>query len=346
MELGLRLLRPGSLLALNSASFTRPSTLPGQRTELIPGAENPHFAGGPVRVNADGLRGPPTPLAEPGGFRILAIGDSVTFGYGVPEEAAFHQVLARRWTEAHGLPVVALNAGLPGAGLPYAVHALKRRCQATSPDLVLVNLVLNDISWYPAEATLDQPLPGDRNERPLLDRLVDRSYAAAKALALAKGGLYRLGVLDLADNPGYRFIPLAPPSLDVDRAWADSLRVLDALVDEGRRCGAPLVLTVFPIEVQLSPAALALYRDSIGLELVADATDLAPQRRLADWALSRDVPLLDLSPAFLQDPVEALFLRDLNVNLDPVHPSELGHRRVGEWLAEALLARGLVALGP
>ena len=346
MELGLRLLRPESLLALNSATFTRPSTLPGQRTELIPGAENPHFTGGLVRVNAEGLRGPPTPPDQPGDLRILAIGDSVTFGYGVPEEAAFHQVLARRWAEDHGRPVVALNAGLPSAGLPYALHALRRRCLATAPDLVLVNIVLNDISWYPPEATLDQPLPGASAERPWLDRLVDRSYAASKALALTKGGLYRLGVLNLADNPGYRFLPLAPPSPEVDRAWADSLRVLDALVDEGRRCGVPLVLTVFPVEVQLSPAALARYREGIGLELVADATDLAPQRRLADWALSRDAPLLDLSPAFQQDPVEALFLRDLNVNLDPVHPSELGHRRVGEWLAEALPARGLVALRP
>ena len=39
-----------------------------------------------VRVNTHGLRGPEIRAKQPGEFRVLLIGDSLTFGHGVHEE--------------------------------------------------------------------------------------------------------------------------------------------------------------------------------------------------------------------------------------------------------------------
>jgi hypothetical protein len=90
MEGMLRLMYPGSVDALNNASFTRVSMRPGQTTELIPGAVNPHFMGAGVRVNALGFRGAELDAPKPEGrFRLLAVGDSVTFGFGVPTLKGF-----------------------------------------------------------------------------------------------------------------------------------------------------------------------------------------------------------------------------------------------------------------
>jgi lysophospholipase L1-like esterase len=112
--------------------------------------------------------------------------------------------------------------------------------------------------------------------------------------------------------------------------------VLDRTVEAARECGAPLVVAVFPLEVQLSEAALARYREGIGVPLAATATDLAPQRVLGEWAASRGVPFVDLTPAFQQDDPGSLFLRDAYVSLDPVHPSALGHARAAALRAVEL----------
>ncbi len=103
--------------------------------------------------------------------------------------------------------------------------------------------------------------------------------------------MYALRVLNLEDSPGYRFLPLEEPSEQNERGWSTSLALLDATVAESQRCGAPMAVTVFPVELQLSEEALAMYREGIGVPLAATASDPSPQRRLREWAAARAVPL-------------------------------------------------------
>ncbi len=343
LELFLRLAYPGSVDTMNNAAFTRVSVQPGQMTELIPGATNAHFMGGAVRVNAHGFRGAEFAIPKPAGtFRILAVGDSVTFGFGVAEEAAFPSLLASS-LQAPGQTVEVINAGLPGAGLPYYFQTVRRWCDHADADVVVVSVVLNDILAYRPEESLDQPMPAKGQADPAgFGGPIRRSYVYTAGFRALKSVLYAVHVLDLRDSPGFRFVPLEEDEAERVRAWEASLKLLDLTVAEGARCGVPLVVAVFPLELQLSPEALTQYREDLGVALAANATDLAPQATLATWAADRGVPFVDLTPAFQRDEPRALFLRGAYVTFDPVHPSPLGHERAAAELAEALREGGFL----
>ncbi len=90
-----------------------------------------------IRTNALGLRGPELPAAKPDGeFRILALGDSVTMGWGVEEKHSYpprlEEELGRR-----GHQVRVLNAGVPGSP-PGAMNLF---CERVAPGLE-IDLVL------------------------------------------------------------------------------------------------------------------------------------------------------------------------------------------------------------
>ncbi len=102
-----------------------------------------------VRTNSAGFRGPELPGAKPAGvYRIVVLGDSFTFGYGVRERQAYparleHILNAR----THGRPrVEVVNLGVPGAGPLDYLHHLTSTALALQPDLVLVGLFANDVN--------------------------------------------------------------------------------------------------------------------------------------------------------------------------------------------------------
>ena len=132
-----------------------------------------------------------------------------------------------------------------------------------------------------------------------------------------------------------RLTPLA-------RAWASSFHVLDRLVALARARGLRLVLVVFPVEPQLDPAALARYRNDYGVTVPAQALDGEPQRRLLAFGAAHDVPVIDLMPALRAAHRGDLYLRAGPIRFDPVHPSPLGHRIVGEAIHRALVEQELL----
>lgn len=115
----------------------QPSPDPDQGYTLRPSFRGWQVAPGrefavPAVINAQGLRdhphtAPPRPL-------VLAIGDSMTFGEGVPVERTFAALLER----STGARVV--NAGVPGYGSPQMLARFKQVSTSLQPDLVLVTL--------------------------------------------------------------------------------------------------------------------------------------------------------------------------------------------------------------
>ena len=99
-------------------------------------------------INADGFRGPvqvrPKP---PGRFRVVILGDSIAFGYGVEEAAAFPRVLeselARR---APGSNVDVVNLGVGGYNAWNEARVLEDVGVSYDPDLVLVQFCINDLN--------------------------------------------------------------------------------------------------------------------------------------------------------------------------------------------------------
>jgi hypothetical protein len=91
-EISLRLAGYGSEPALPGPMYVRSATRgydlkPGYRGE---GERSPYLVHPPIAINSLGLRGRDAAAEKPpGAFRILCLGDSYVFGWGVDDEESF-----------------------------------------------------------------------------------------------------------------------------------------------------------------------------------------------------------------------------------------------------------------
>jgi len=109
------------------------------------------------RTNSRGIRGPEySPAAEPGSFRILIAGDSITMGWGVAEEHSYARVLETLLAGAgpehpagdpsNGIErFEVINVGLAGADATFSNKRLKRFSRIYQPHLTVYGFTLNDI---------------------------------------------------------------------------------------------------------------------------------------------------------------------------------------------------------
>ena len=92
--------------------------------------------GGEPDASADGA---------PSGPRVVALGDSYTFGWGVDDEHTYPAQLARLLRGTSGLENVSvLNAGVPGFNTMQEASYLASRWDELRPDLVVLGFVMND----------------------------------------------------------------------------------------------------------------------------------------------------------------------------------------------------------
>ncbi len=129
-------------------------------------------------TNAYGIRDRELARIRAPGPRILAIGDSFTYGWGVDVEDAWPRQLERRLKEA-GIPGEVLNLGCPGAS-PYTYARIAERAiPVLMPDLVIV-AVLQGEDLAQLQVRTEPRLAGDgrssqgfavRNLIPNLNRL-------------------------------------------------------------------------------------------------------------------------------------------------------------------------------
>lgn len=85
------------------------------------------------RINSDGWRDDETPQTKPSGvFRIVLLGDSITFGFGVPLHLHFSRLL-----EGYFDKLEVINLGVNGYGIDQELLALRNYGFRYEPDLVM-----------------------------------------------------------------------------------------------------------------------------------------------------------------------------------------------------------------
>jgi lysophospholipase L1-like esterase len=103
------------------------------------------------RANAAGGRGPDwADTKRPGSVRILAFGESVTWGAGAPEDRAWPSLLETKLKADHGVDAEVLNWGQPGSRLKSMTEHLPPVLDKYRPDVIVHYAGFNQ-TWQAAE---------------------------------------------------------------------------------------------------------------------------------------------------------------------------------------------------
>ena len=121
-----------------------PSQNPEILYELRPGFRG-LYAGVPISINSQGFRG--REVLIPSGnrpFRVLTIGDSITFGQGVLDDETMAEQLRTRLQGRTELPVDVVNLGVPGYNTCQELSIYRDRGVQLAHDVVLLFYYEND----------------------------------------------------------------------------------------------------------------------------------------------------------------------------------------------------------
>lgn len=100
----------------------------------------------PVRTNALGLRDHEiTPEPAPGTLRVLALGDSQTFGNGLDLDETWPKQLERAFPTSPTRRWEVINAGVPGTDTWQHEILLHRFLDVTNPHVIVLALYVNDV---------------------------------------------------------------------------------------------------------------------------------------------------------------------------------------------------------
>jgi hypothetical protein len=264
-------------------------------------------------------------VKAPGVFRIAALGDSFAVGPAVPFAENYLTLLEAALSDTE-----VYNFGVSGAGPREYYAILSRDVWVNEPDLVLVSLFVgNDIS-----ETLATP------------RHLDPRQFALYLLATRAGRLarerWRHEAESTADRPArpelsettFREVEarrlgvcLCPPQAALEKKWRQAFEYLERIVGACRQRRVSVAFVLIPDEFQTNPAVWDVARRDAGLN-PEDLDPEGPQRRLSAWCGGRDVPCLDLLPAFRGVP-DTYTPRDTHWN---ARGNRLAAARLAEWI--------------
>jgi lysophospholipase L1-like esterase len=99
-----------------------------------------------ISINNQGTRGPAFGPKADDEYRVVLLGDSMTFGQGLDDNQTIAALLERQLASHLGKKVTVINAGVPGWGPDQEALMLRQRVPAWQPDMVFWLVFLgNDI---------------------------------------------------------------------------------------------------------------------------------------------------------------------------------------------------------
>jgi len=136
--------------AFTLIQLVQASPVPDIVYELRPGLEGT-FRGQSVRTTANGVRGDrDVALEKPAGtVRIVGLGDSNAFGWGVGEGEPYLEIVQHELDASaaakSGRRFEVLNFGVPGYNTTMEVATYEHRAARFAPDLVIIHFIGNDL---------------------------------------------------------------------------------------------------------------------------------------------------------------------------------------------------------
>ena len=263
----------------------------------LPRARGPFFG---VISNEQGLREDhPIPLQKPSQeLRVLFLGDSCTFGYGLKPSEGYVDVAEKLLQQRLGeRPVECINAGVPGYTLFQGWQYWSANGQHLKPDLVVVCIGGNDMSSWDDKTDLQHHQQFKQRQPPGILRFSSLSR--------------RLwGMFNPTESKSSQSSPRVTP--------ADFQLLLGKLHNSIASTDSKMVIVVWPFFWQ-----------------VAESRERRTpwQQAMVTFARQHKIELVDLIPEFhqLADQYgsEALYL-------DQGHATALGNQHIGKVIADML----------
>ncbi|MCC6996528.1 MAG: SGNH/GDSL hydrolase family protein [Deltaproteobacteria bacterium] len=278
--------------------------------------------------NVDGYRGARRDVArQPNTFRVLAIGDSFTYGEGVKDPDTMPAQLEKALQARHPeLAVEVINLAQPGINTEVEINILRKHLDF-QPDVVVLGYVLNDAFRVRAvdekrHAADDLVMfrPG-KIEKPSGVKRWLRRWSRLYALIAA-----RLDQRRIHKQTAAWYTEAFDRSKNAD-GMDKTQRMLDTFVREARGAGpgAGVLVAVYPMLFKLGES-YPFKRAHAELEAMLDKTG---------------APWLDLRAAYAGKSAGALVVHAVDH-----HPNELAQRLAAEAIAAELERLDLVHARP
>lgn len=294
------------------------------------------FAKYPLRTNSQFMRGPEVALkARPGVMRVMGLGDSVMFGWGVSYEQTVLTIIGQELSQRLECPVESLNLGCPSYNTANEVAVYRQMGRKFKPRLVMLVFMENDFGF-----------PGLMLE-PVRPWAVDRSYIA-RQLRRTLAPRWRDAVADDEQFVSTRHLDdirdKKPQELTADDRWrqlvsahytktvghdsaAASLEELSAMLREE---GAYGLVVYNPIRITLGEPAS--YEKAAGFVVQA--------------ARKVGLAAVDMTPvyeAYLREHNFKSMSQCLWVGEHDWHPNAIGHALMAKAVMDKLAEKGIIA---
>jgi hypothetical protein len=253
-----------------------------------------------VRINQDGLRGPELRPRTDSAVRILCLGDSMTWGWGVTDDQVYTALLGRQLqTRYPDTDIQMINAGVPFYGTIDEVALLRHRIDEFDPDIVI--LTFNAVDDF------------EQNRRPSIERQVfeDGIVGYVPDYEWAKGPAWTT-LLNRAKHYSH-LLRLLSETVGRILMRADILSSLESVssnfFNDNEAETARRLLTEIAVLSELRGAGVVLMYAPEKMQVLAKpSAELRAARLVRETAESVSAAFVDLTPASVaHGDVETLF---------------------------------------
>jgi len=356
LEFGLRAVFPSGItqqnLIINYGTVTDWATFTGwaPRTNTIYYASLPDEFTAYIETNDKGLREHPTTYEKPEGvYRILIIGDSMTFGAEVPLEETYHEVFERLINEASDQTIEVIGAGGQGWSSDQQLLYLRHEGCRYEPDEVILQMTINDAQGnhnpglpkpyftFAADGSLelhDFPYEAQQSPLPTSAQVFQPFLRVSHLARILWQAAQVIGLNYLGGESDDGAQPAVTIDGENDLLWAEwedwrelNTALIAAIRDEAAACGADFAAFVEPTIERIRPTVSDGAKE-IAAGIMNSYYDSFVELGISHPTLAQmETPILD----YLEANPDGFWDLTWRVGL---HYSSLGYRMMGESLAE------------
>lgn len=296
---------------------------------VFPGTLYKHIE---IRINSKGLRDAEHEYSKKGKYRILSLGDSITFGTGVEVDDAYLAVLERLIQKKIDEKSDVVKAGVNGYEFDQEYAYYFEEGYKYEPDIVLIGVCLNDAMVADSKVLQEKK------------QSVARNISANEMKNLENENIYGKSFLDYFST--YKFSKMALHRLIHYREikakrdkynakyfyliynlwngeplhhYAKNLRNLNSFA---RLKKSRVVLVLFPYTQQFTHA------ENMGR---------LPQEKITALAEVNGIDVIDPYEILNREDYQNFYLKN-----DNTHLNEKGHRLVGEFIYREMIKKGFL----